>query len=125
MSKLHEVDGYTNGEHPFALAAKANAMDILNYWQAMNRPDADLLVEAIQEEMDALGRLKAWELIDIEDVPLTADDGGVKKRKARLCTRGDQQFKNIDYFETYAPANLCPGEEVYMSLPCGYRHLGK
>ena len=27
----------------------------------------------------------------------------MKKIKARLCVRGDQQIKEVDYFETYAP----------------------
>eukprot|EP00957_Ditylum_brightwellii_P069897 5308082-Ditylum_brightwellii.AAC.1 len=104
LSKIHEVDRYVNGEHPFALAAKANAMDTPNYWQAMNRPDSDLFVDVMQEEMDALDQLKTWELIDIDDVPSTAEgigciiiestwafkvkqysDGKVKKRKAPLC----------------------------------------
>ena len=30
-------------------------------------------------------------------------DGRVKKLKASLCVRGDQQIEGLDYFETYAP----------------------
>ena len=30
-------------------------------------------------------------------------DGSVKKLKARICVRGDQQVKGIDVFDTFAP----------------------
>jgi len=30
-------------------------------------------------------------------------DGSVRKLKARLCVRGDQQVSEVDFFETYAP----------------------
>eukprot|EP00957_Ditylum_brightwellii_P063989 4854177-Ditylum_brightwellii.AAC.1 len=97
MNLMHDVGGYVNGIHPLAFAAKAN-------------------------ELDMLEALEAWELIGIDEVPLLPDgsprniiestwafkvkrfpDGGVKKRKARSYVRGDQQVKDMDYFETYAP----------------------
>eukprot|EP00957_Ditylum_brightwellii_P150472 11457937-Ditylum_brightwellii.AAC.1 len=87
-------------------------MDMSNYWQTMNRPDAGLFIDAMKVEMDALDQLKAWELINVEDVLVTVagirhiiiestwalkvkryPDGRVKKRKAQLCVCGDQQVK--------------------------------
>eukprot|EP00957_Ditylum_brightwellii_P014570 1097699-Ditylum_brightwellii.AAC.1 len=72
--------------------------------------------------MAAMEVLEAWEIIDQAEVPYIAKgvrrtitestwafkvkqflDGLVKKHKTRLCVRGDQQVKGIDYFETYAP----------------------
>eukprot|EP00957_Ditylum_brightwellii_P052852 4006929-Ditylum_brightwellii.AAC.1 len=54
---LHEVDGYVNGTHPLAFAAKANCADMPNIWQVMNCPDAHLFVEAMQVEMDQMDKL--------------------------------------------------------------------
>eukprot|EP00957_Ditylum_brightwellii_P177869 13548280-Ditylum_brightwellii.AAC.1 len=39
----------------------------------MNRPDAELFVKAMEEEMAALYDLKAWEVIDQAAVPYTAE----------------------------------------------------
>eukprot|EP00957_Ditylum_brightwellii_P102484 7811548-Ditylum_brightwellii.AAC.1 len=85
-------------------------MDTLNYWQALNRPDAHLFGEAMERKMEAMIKLNVWEEINISEVPYTADgihctviestwafkvkrypDGTVKKHKAQLCVRGDQQ----------------------------------
>eukprot|EP00957_Ditylum_brightwellii_P208559 15358033-Ditylum_brightwellii.AAC.1 len=41
LNSLYDVDGYVNGPHPLAFAAKADVMDTPNYWQAMHQPDAD------------------------------------------------------------------------------------
>eukprot|EP00957_Ditylum_brightwellii_P192981 14693544-Ditylum_brightwellii.AAC.1 len=76
----------------------------------------------MKEALDMLEALEAWELKGIGEVPLLSNgspqniiksaltfkvkcfpDGGVKKRKARLCVHGDQQVKDVGYFETYAP----------------------
>eukprot|EP00957_Ditylum_brightwellii_P139659 10643724-Ditylum_brightwellii.AAC.1 len=54
-------------------AARANAMDTSNYWQAMNMPDAHLFEEAMEKEMEAMMKLNVWEEIDISEVPYTAD----------------------------------------------------
>eukprot|EP00957_Ditylum_brightwellii_P149685 11398678-Ditylum_brightwellii.AAC.1 len=75
--------------------------------------------------MSQMRKLKAWEVINLDEVPCTSDrnrhtviestwafkvkqapDSSVKKQKARLCIRGDQQVKNVDYFEIYAPVVL-------------------
>eukprot|EP00957_Ditylum_brightwellii_P186720 14217870-Ditylum_brightwellii.AAC.1 len=88
----------------------------------MNQPDAPLFIKAMEEEMAAMEAMEAWEIIDQAEVPYTTEgvrrtiiestwafkvksalDGSVKKRKVRLCVRGDQQVEGIDYFETYAP----------------------
>ncbi len=56
----------------------------------------------------------AWDVIDRIDVMNSIDstwafklkqypDGLIKKLKARLCARGDQQIEGVDFFETYAP----------------------
>eukprot|EP00957_Ditylum_brightwellii_P020503 1545483-Ditylum_brightwellii.AAC.1 len=98
--------------HRAFISAKANALDTPNYYQAVNRPDTELFVKAMEEKMATLYDLQAWEIIDQADVPYTAEgarcmviestwafkvkifpDGLVKKYKAQLCVRGGQQVK--------------------------------
>eukprot|EP00957_Ditylum_brightwellii_P200735 15302692-Ditylum_brightwellii.AAC.1 len=70
MNLMHDVGGYVNRLHPLAFAAKANAFDTPNYYQAINRPDVPLFMDATKEELDMLEALEAWELIGIDKVPL-------------------------------------------------------
>eukprot|EP00957_Ditylum_brightwellii_P047105 3577258-Ditylum_brightwellii.AAC.1 len=153
IGTMQDLDGYVNAVEPLAFVAKVNALDTQNYYQAMNRPDAELFVKAMEEEMAALYDLNAWEVIDQADVPYTAEgtwctviestwafkverfpDGLVKKHKAQLCMRGDQQAeaanlglksKQVDYTHAFMQATLPKNEEVYMSLPCGWKQPGK
>eukprot|EP00957_Ditylum_brightwellii_P169661 12913717-Ditylum_brightwellii.AAC.1 len=50
-----------------------NDMDTPNYWQAMHQPDADQFEAAMDVEWEVLEGLRAWEIIDTADVPLTPD----------------------------------------------------
>eukprot|EP00957_Ditylum_brightwellii_P201493 15325924-Ditylum_brightwellii.AAC.1 len=155
---LHELDGYVNGTHPLAFTARANAADTPNYWQVMHHPDAYLFEKAMKDEIKALVDLDAWEVIDECDVPDTPEgirrivinstwafnvkrfpNGSIKKYKAHLCMRGDQQIKDVDHFETFSPvvswstvrmvmtlaADFPKGKEVYMAFPCGWEESGK
>eukprot|EP00957_Ditylum_brightwellii_P085376 6495112-Ditylum_brightwellii.AAC.1 len=36
FNTMQDLDGYVNAVHPFAFSAKANALDMPNYYQAMN-----------------------------------------------------------------------------------------
>eukprot|EP00957_Ditylum_brightwellii_P128414 9793916-Ditylum_brightwellii.AAC.1 len=110
-------------------------MDTPNYWQAMNRPDAHLFEEAMEREMEAMTKLNAWEEIDISEVTYTTDgicctviestwafkakrcpDRTVKKHKAQLCVHGNQQVKDVDYFETYSPVLSWTTVRMMMTL---------
>ena len=106
------------GIHPFAFAARANAEDTPNYTEAMASPDAEGFREAMQLEIDQLQSMQAWivvprqKAIDMNKKVIDSvwafkrkryPDGLVKKLKARLCIRGDQQKEGVDYFDTYSP----------------------
>eukprot|EP00957_Ditylum_brightwellii_P007323 555956-Ditylum_brightwellii.AAC.1 len=135
IGKMQDVDGYVNAVNPSVFAAKANALDSPNYYQAMNRPDTELFVKTMEEEMAALYDLHAWEVIDQADVPYTAEgawhtiiestwafkvkrfpDDSVKRYNVRLCVRGDQQIEDMDYFETYAPVVSWSTVQAVMTL---------
>lgn len=102
--------------HPLAFAAKANDGDALGYRAAMNAPDCEQFREAMDVEMTQLLDRDPWDVVDrsMADGHIILDttwvfkrkrypDGRVKKHKARLCIRGDQQVEGSDYFQSYAP----------------------
>jgi len=114
-----DEDGLLDGIHPLAFAAKANAEDTPNFYQAMNSEDAEGFYHAMEEEYDLLeSQFDAWEIVP-HSVPETCGknilgttwafkrkfypDGCVKKLKAWLCICGDQQMEGVDFFETYSP----------------------
>ena len=91
-----------------ALAAKSCDKNDPSCEMAMNGPNSKGHKEACQKDMGV------WELVNCEPwmnvLPLSwalkaklHPSGLVRKLKAQLCVRGDQQIKNVDYFETFAP----------------------
>ena len=103
--------------HPLAFAAKVNNEDTPTYYQAMNGPDCLGFIKAMEVEMQQLDEIDPWEIIPLDQVPEGANildltwafkrkrfpDGWVRKLKAQLCVRGDQQIEGVDFFDTYAP----------------------
>jgi hypothetical protein len=104
--------------HPFAFTARANAEDTPRYHEAMTGPDAQGFVKAMELELEQLESMNAWDIVPrqkaIDEDKRIFDsvwafkrkrypDGMVKKLKARLCVRGDQQEEGVDFFETYSP----------------------
>ena len=94
--------------------SEASQLDNPNWWQAMNGPFAAEYWKAECVEIETLENMEAWEVVDTPEGVKHIDstwafklkrfpDGLIKKFKARLCARGDQQEYGIDYFETYAP----------------------
>ncbi|KAK3276922.1 hypothetical protein CYMTET_15028 [Cymbomonas tetramitiformis] len=86
--------------------------------QAMEAPDADEWMDAIQTELEALVTVKkALLMMDLEDVPpgvrlldmslvlkIKLDKHRqLQKRKARVCLKGNKQEYGVDYFDTFAP----------------------
>eukprot|EP00957_Ditylum_brightwellii_P157027 11950503-Ditylum_brightwellii.AAC.2 len=64
FNTMQDLDDYVNAVHPLAFVAKANALYMPNYYQAMNQPDAPLFIKAMEEEMAAREALELWEIID-------------------------------------------------------------
>ena len=105
--------------HPPARYEQSNYAEIENPYtfnEAVNCPDKDKWKIAIQEELDSQRENSGWEIVDCPpDIkPLDAiwvfikkknSSGVVKMYKARLCARGCNQQKGVDYDCTYAPTS--------------------
>ena len=105
-----------NYVHPLFLKAKAQASseDNPNWNQAMYGDAAAEYWEACKVEIATLEKMESWEVVDIPPGKHILGstwafrlkrypDGRPKKYKARFVARGDQQIKDVEYKETYAP----------------------
>jgi hypothetical protein len=103
----------TENWNPLALQMKASSEDNPTWDQAMHGHDADGYWIAMKKEISSLEKLKAWEIVDRPQDKLVIGstwafrrklypDGSVRKLKARICCRGDQE-PDSSVFDTYAP----------------------
>jgi hypothetical protein len=132
--ELTEIDtGILDYHHPLAFSAKANDEDTPNYRQAMSGPDCDGYLDAMELEMAQLRAKKTRTVVPrTEALALGANiigstwvlkrkrypDGSVRKLKARLCARGDQQVHGVDYFDTYAPVVSWTTVRTLLTMSC-------
>lgn len=112
LNLLNVVD--TGEWDHMALAAKTYDENNPSYEMAMNGPNAEGYRIALKKEIDTLESMGVWEKVDrkpwMNVLPSTwalkcklFPSGQVRKLKARFCCQGDQQIKDVDYFETFAP----------------------
>ena len=96
------------------LVAMSTAHDPSSYNDAVNRADADLWMQAMDEEIASLHKNQTWTL---EELPAgrravtckwvfrskIKPDGSLDRLKARLVARGFSQTPGVDYYETFSP----------------------
>eukprot|EP00963_Diacronema_lutheri_P007771 scaffold671_cov394-Pavlova_lutheri.AAC.1 len=96
------------------------------YHKAMNRSDKKLWEEAIQNELEALSKMRTW---DITDLPLDKkpigtkwifrvkrdQHGNITKYKARLVALGCHQKPGVDYDEIYASVVSKTGLRIFLA----------
>jgi hypothetical protein len=131
FTREDEDEELTETIHPLAFSARLSAEDTPRYHEAMNGPDADGFKEAMETELEQLQAMDSWTVVPREKAirerkTILATtwafkrkqypDGTVKKLKARLCVRGDQQIKGIDYDEVYSPVEAWTTVHILLIL---------
>ena len=107
-------DGVLDQFPTLAFATKASDADNPRFEEAMNGPNSKGFWEAAVKELCTLQNINTWEMVKREPwmnvIQCTwafkikrFPDGLVRKLKARLCVRGDQQIEGVDFFDTFAP----------------------
>ena len=105
-----------NWIHSLLLKAKSSASkkDNPSWKAAMNEDFKEQFWKACLVEIETLEDIDSWEVVDRTEGRNVLHSiwafkikrfhyGMIKKFKARLCARSDQQLECIDYFETYVP----------------------
>ena len=99
----------------YAAKLRGNDADNPTFQQAMNGPNANEYIKAMQLEIHSLVAQNTWVSVPrpskkhnvlkgtwafkLKRLP----DGTAYRFKARFCARGDLHREGIDFFETYAP----------------------
>jgi hypothetical protein len=88
------------------------------YFEAINSPEAEKWLNAMQDEMNSLHALGTWSYVVVNDkqkkkaLPVKwvykiklSETGEIERFKARLVAKGFKQVYGIDYTEVYAPVS--------------------
>ncbi|UYV69419.1 hypothetical protein LAZ67_6003528 [Cordylochernes scorpioides] len=97
-------------------STEVNKGDPTSYKEAIQGPEAEHLLGAIEEELESLRKHKVWELTELpkDSAPIackwvlhtkTNAEGQVVRYKARLVAKGFTQQKGNDYDEIYSPVS--------------------
>lgn len=97
-----------------AVAFMATFEEPATYKEAMNSPQKEQWIGAMDEEFSSLQQNRTWALVDLPPGKKVIDnrwvfkvkmntDGSVDRYKARLVIRGFTQEYGVDYSETFSP----------------------
>ena len=99
------------------------------YHQAMNGPDKDRFIQAIEDEYKSLMDNKVFsEPMYLPKGSRTLDTkmvlklkeaefkNAVRRAKARLCARGFNQVQGIDFFETFSPVASLDALRMFLTI---------
>jgi hypothetical protein len=105
------------------------AMDtnFLTYQEAVNGPNAEEWIKAIQAEYQSLIDNGTWELVDLPPgrKPIKTKwvfkikenaDGTVERYKARLVAKGFTQQQGVDYSEVFAPVMRHDSFRIFLAI---------
>ncbi|OWZ11400.1 polyprotein, partial [Phytophthora megakarya] len=113
-------------------------MDPVSVQAALDAPDAEQWVEALNKEYSEMLRNNTWELVEKpEGVKVLTSrwvfvrkrnaQGQVERHRARITIRGCQQKYGLDFWETYAPVVCMEAVRLVLLLALHYnlecRHI--
>ena len=101
--------------------------DPLSYKHAMDDPDKDKWLTAMEQELESMYSNSVWELVDIPESvrPIGCKwiykkkrgvDGKVETFKARLEAKGYTQKERVDYEETLSPVAMLKSIRILLSI---------
>lgn len=119
------------------VSAKHNSLETTEprtYKEAMRSPDAPEWKVAIDEEYQSLKLNDTWTVVRLPSGRKALSSkwvlkrkygpaGEVKRFKARLCARGDQQKEGIDFKETYSAVVKASSYKVLFALQAIFGNL--
>lgn len=105
--------------------------DPLTVEEAMSRTDAPKWRQAMEEELDAMRRMKTWELVDLPEGRQAVkckwvfklkrnQDDSIERYRARLVAKGFSQKEGLDYNETFSPTLKHTSIRVILALVALY-----
>ena len=101
--------------------------DPLTFKNAMEDPDKEEWLKAMNLEMESMYSNSVWELVDLPDgvKPIGSKwiykrkrgiDGKVETFKARLVAKGYTQKEGVDYEETFSPVAMFKSIRILLSI---------
>jgi len=122
FSPSDSLQGELEDIHPMAglqsyAATKQRDPDTMTLERAMQEPDAEQFIRAMEKELEDHTKRGHWEVVPIAQVPRTArpinmvwsmkrkrdPTGEIIKWKARLCAHGGMQVYGDTFWDTYSP----------------------
>ena len=122
LQELQDADDLLSQAHPLLAYAASADPDTMYLHQAMQQPDRDQFLEAMEQEVTSQSENGNWKIVHKSVVPATAQvvpavwsmkrkrktTGEIYKWKARLTVDGSKQKQGVNYWLTYSPVASWP-----------------
>jgi hypothetical protein len=118
LTSDEDLDHDTLMTYPTILTVKADDADLPSFAEAMAGEDAEGFCKAMDNEIQELVKIFVWDFVPASEPQDFSKkvfgtlwafrrkrypDSSLRKLKARICRRSDQQILGVNVFETYAP----------------------
>ena len=128
---VRQPDRYLGVGEAQVVASSDGVDDPLTYSSAIDDPDKEEWLKAMNLEMESMYSNSVWELVDQPDgvKPIgckwiykrkRGSDGKVQTFKARLVAKGYTQKEGVDYEETFSPVAMLKSIRTLLSIAAYY-----
>ena len=118
---------YTGASEANVVVTDTSDDDPLSYKHAMDDPNKDKWLTAMEQEMESMYSNSVWELVDLPESvrPIGCKwiykkkrgvDGKVETFKAWLVAKGYTQKEGVDYEETFSPVAMLKSIRILLSI---------